>query len=149
MYHSCIIDWCGPHQVGNRVCTQTCTHVTRNRVTEMAEQIDSSCLRVKSPSQPSTRSNGVLPYSFECVLCVKSKFDMFGAVFVDAGSLQPTWRHRRFWYQPQPHRFAQSVAASSDMRSVSMEFDMGAPALAYIWDHQVRHFVVSWFRFSG
>ncbi len=81
-----------------------------------------------------------------------SKVHVFGGVSADAGSLQPKWRHRRFWYQPQPHRFTQSVAAASDMKSVTMEFDLAAPALAYIWDHQVRNSFLEYsgsFRVSG
>ncbi|BDA51455.1 probable oleandomycin polyketide synthase, modules 5 and 6 [Coccomyxa sp. Obi] len=54
------------------------------------------------------------------------------------GTPRPAWRHRRFWYTPQPHRFAQSVAAAADRTSVTVEFDMAAPALAYLWDHQVN-----------
>jgi acyl transferase domain-containing protein len=65
------------------------------------------------------------------------------------GSAGLVWRSRRFWYQPPPHFLLASVAADlgavGTMRRAlwaAFEVAVGRPALAFLWQHQVR--VVYW-----
>ena len=45
------------------------------------------------------------------------------------------WQASYFWLLPQPHRFAASFASFDRMSAFDM--DVSAPALAYLWEHQV------------
>ena len=60
------------------------------------------------------------------------------------GSSARPWQRRRFWYTPAPHQMLLRAAvigggsSSSGGTSAAFEVALGRPALAFLWEHQVR-----------
>ena len=53
---------------------------------------------------------------------------------------EAAWQRRRYWYQPAAHHLLASVAvgAGGPRFSAAFEVALGRPALAFLWEHQVR-----------
>lgn len=49
--------------------------------------------------------------------------------------LAPVWRSSYFWILPRPHHFAVSCTCSGSI--AAFDQDLAAPALSYLWQHQV------------
>ena len=50
--------------------------------------------------------------------------------------LLPLWRRQYFWLLPKPHHLCSSFTDSG--AGATFDMDLDKPALAYLWEHQVR-----------
>ena len=52
------------------------------------------------------------------------------------GQTTPVWHKWQIWFLPVPHYFLLDFAKLDS--TLAFELDLSTPALAYIWEHQVR-----------